>query len=123
MTGALAARLRSSPTRPRPHMKKEEGKMNDNIINITTPRAAVRSEINNRDRLRELGFTEDEYGQWHATNCSVTLYSVFGEWELDIKLLNGSAVGCDVPIQALSGRTAEEISECLAASLHGFDQI
>ena len=69
----------------------------------------VAADIKRQDRLRELGFTQDEFGQWHAANCRVTLYSVFGDYEIDIHLPNGSAVGCDVPIKALSGRTADEI--------------
>jgi hypothetical protein len=77
----------------------------------TALQEAVTNEIESGKRLEELGFTEDEFGQWFATNCRVTLYSVMGEWELDIELPNGSAIGCDVPMKALSGRTASEIKQ------------
>jgi hypothetical protein len=59
--------------------------------------------------LKQPGFTEDEFGQWIASNCRVKLYQVGSEYELDILLPNGSAVGCDVPIEAFGGRTADEI--------------
>ena len=70
-------------------------------------RAAVKTEIMNGKRLKELGFAEDEFGQWVAENCRVTLYSSCGDWEIDISLPNGSAVGCDT--KDFSGRTADEI--------------
>jgi hypothetical protein len=82
--------------------------MNDEIP--TQMRAVVHALIKNEQRLRELGFTPNTYGEWSASNCRVTLYAVFGEWEIDIRLSNGSSVGCDVPIEKLVGRTAEEIS-------------
>ena len=75
----------------------------------------VNADLKRQDRLREFGFTEDEFGQWKASNCQVTLYSVFGEYEIDIRLPNGSAVGCDVPIEKFGGRTADEIRAARAA--------
>jgi hypothetical protein len=70
---------------------------------------ALKTEMRSMARMRELGFEERDFGEWHAQNCRVTLYSVMGKWELDIVLPNGSAVGCDVPIEAFGGRTADEI--------------
>jgi hypothetical protein len=34
---------------------------------------AVATEIKNGERLAELGFTQDDFGQWRATDCRVTL--------------------------------------------------
>jgi hypothetical protein len=70
-------------------------------------RDAIKTEIMNGRRLEELGFAQDDFGQWVAENCRVTLYSSCGDWEIDIHLPNGSAVGCDT--KAVSGRTADEI--------------
>jgi glutaminase len=71
--------------------------------------AALGTEIKNGSRLEELGFERNEVGQFKAVNCTVTLYSSCGEWEVDIKLPNGSAIGGDVP--KLLGRTAAEIAK------------
>jgi hypothetical protein len=72
-------------------------------------REAVETLIKNEARLAELGFSPGSYGEWSAQNCRVTLYAVLGEWELDIVLPNGSAVGCDVPFNKFHGRTKAEI--------------
>ena len=60
--------------------------------------------------LHALGFRQDDVGQYIAEGCRVTLY-LGDEYELDIRLPNGSAVGCDVPVAMFSGRTAEEIAK------------
>ena len=65
------------------------------------------------------GFRPDDLGQYIAEGCRVTLCQVGEEWELDIRLPNGSAIGCDVPAEALSGRTAEEIAARKAAKEDG----
>ena len=63
-------------------------------------------------RVAWLGFEEDGFGQLIMKGeCTVTLYQVGNEWEIDISLPNGSAIGCDVPLDALQGRTAAEIKE------------
>jgi hypothetical protein len=62
-------------------------------------------------RLAELGFAQDDYGQWHAQGCRVTLYDVMGEWEVDIKLPNGAAIGFDVPMDKVTGRSKAEIDK------------
>ena len=69
---------------------------------------AVDREIKSGERMHELGFTPSSLGEWRAENCTVTVYSSCGEWEIDIKLPNGSAVGCDTP--TFGGRTADEIA-------------
>lgn len=69
-------------------------------------REAVSREINSSERLRELGFTQNEFGEWRAANCTVAIYSSCGEYEIDIKLPNGGAVGFDV--RTFAGRTADE---------------
>jgi hypothetical protein len=71
--------------------------------------AALGTEIKNGSRLEELGFERNEFGLFKAINCTVFLYSSHGEWEVEIKLPNGSAIGGDVP--KLSGRTAAEIAK------------
>jgi len=71
--------------------------------------AALGTEIRNGSRLEELGFERNEFGLFKAVNCTVFLYSSYGEWEVEIKLPNGSAIGGDVP--KLSGRTAAEIAK------------
>jgi hypothetical protein len=70
---------------------------------------ALGKEIKNGSRLEELGFERNELGLFKAVNCTVFLYSSHGEWEVEIKLPNGSAIGGDVP--KLSGRTAAEIAK------------
>jgi hypothetical protein len=69
---------------------------------------AVTKQFIGERRLQELGFIAGEYGDWFSLNCRVTLYAVFGEWEVDIVLPNGSAVGFDIPITKLAGRTKAE---------------
>ncbi len=83
---------------------------NDDLQGLPQPiNDAVATEIKRQGRLQELGFKETKSGAMVAVNCRVTLYSVLGEYEIDIVLPNGSAVGFDVPIKAVSGRTADEI--------------
>jgi hypothetical protein len=72
---------------------------------------AVGDALDRMSRLFELGFEQDEFGQLIARNCTVILYPVGDEYEIDIPLPNGSAVGCDVPGEALKGRTAQEIQD------------
>jgi hypothetical protein len=72
-------------------------------------RKAVETLQLNEQRLEQLGFSPGNFGEWSATNCRVTLYAVMGEWELDIVLPNGSAVGCDVAFDKFHGRTKAEI--------------
>jgi hypothetical protein len=81
-------------------------------------RKAVKQFLLNERRLKELGFTCDQFGEWRAANCRVTFYAVFGEWEIDILLANGSVVGCDVPFDKLSGTTRAEI-EARRAEMRG----
>jgi hypothetical protein len=71
--------------------------------------AAHGTKIKNGSRLEELGFERNEFGQFKAANCTVILHSSHGEWEVEIKLQNGSAIGGDVP--KLLGRTAAEIAK------------
>jgi hypothetical protein len=75
----------------------------------TNLKITVDAAIRNERRLQELGFAPGNYGEWFALNCRVTLYAVGGQWEIDILLPNGSAVGCDVPIGEFNGRTRPEI--------------
>jgi hypothetical protein len=77
--------------------------------------AALAAELKRQNRLQELGFTEDDFGQWKASGCRVTLYSVGGEYEIDIFLPNGSGVGFDVPFEKFHARTADEIRAARAA--------
>ena len=72
-------------------------------------RASIEQYTTRDQRLRAFGFRPDDFGQHIAEGCRVTLYQVGNEFELDIRLPNGSAVGCDVPVDVLTGRTAEEI--------------
>ena len=78
-------------------------------------RASIERVMTRGGRLHALGFRQDDFDQWIAEGCCVTLYQVGGEFELDIRLPNGSAVGCDVPVDALTGRTGEEIAALKAA--------
>ena len=59
-------------------------------------------------RLYELGFKEDAFGQYIATDCRVNVYRFGGEYEVDITLPNDSAIGFDVPINKLASKTAAE---------------
>jgi hypothetical protein len=70
---------------------------------------AVATEVKPQGLLHRLGFRESDDGDMTTENCRVTFYSAFGEYEIDIVLPNGSAVGFDVPIEAVRGRTADEI--------------
>jgi hypothetical protein len=84
--------------------------MTDTRKHYTGPEAlqeAVNAEIRSGERLEELGFAQDNFGQWFADNCRVLLYRSCGEWEIDIRLPNGSAVGFDT--KQISGKTALEI--------------
>jgi hypothetical protein len=72
---------------------------------------AVMSHLKSEGRIEHLGFRPGEYGDWHAENCYVSLYMSCGEWEVFIKLPNGSCIGCDVPPDKLAGRTASEIEQ------------
>ena len=49
--------------------------------------------------LMEVGLEQDEFGQLTLKGeCRITLYRVGGEWEIDIILPDGSAIGFDVPL-------------------------
>ena len=61
-----------------------------------------------RASLRELGFTDNEFDEWRAKNCTVTIYRCCGEYEIDIRLPNGSCLGFDV--QTFAAMTAKEIA-------------
>ncbi len=74
-----------------------------------TVRASIERAMTRDGRLRAFGFRPDDFGQYIAEGCRVVLYQVSDEFELDIHLPNGSALGCDVPVDALTGRSAEEI--------------
>ena len=67
---------------------------------------AARAEIKNMSRLEQLGFEQNEFGEFKAINCTILLYSCCGEWEVDITLPNGSSVSFDAP--KLLGQTAAE---------------
>ena len=66
--------------------------------------------------LLNAGFSENRGGELQARGCSVTLYPIYTiderwEWELDIKLPNGTVIGCDTT--ALTGHTAAEMATAL----------
>jgi hypothetical protein len=61
---------------------------------------AIEQELQRVLTLEEVGFEVGDCGQLYAENCRVTFYSVMGEWEVDIALPNGNAVGFDVPYSA-----------------------
>jgi hypothetical protein len=72
-------------------------------------RDAIDKAIKAESCLEAWGFEQDEFGQWHVKGqCVITLYRVDPDWELDIILPNGSAIGGDIPIGKLGGRTAAE---------------
>jgi hypothetical protein len=58
---------------------------------------AVATEIERQELLRRLGLRSGDHGEMVAENCLVTFYSVGSEYEVDILLPNGSAVGFDAP--------------------------
>lgn len=64
--------------------------------------------------LTEFGFEKGDYGQLKAEGCRVIFYSSCGEWEVDIFLPNGSAIGFDIAFGAVHGRTAKQIAELKA---------
>jgi hypothetical protein len=87
---------------------KDETMNNDGTSDLPEAvQEAVNRELKSGGRLQELGFTQDKFGQWRAENCTVTVYSSCGEYEIDILMPNGSAVGCDTP--KFAGRTRDEI--------------
>jgi len=47
-------------------------------------------------------FDQDEFGQFHADAVSITLYKVCGDWEIDVKLKCGIAIGGDIPCGKLA---------------------
>ena len=49
-------------------------------------------------------FSEDQLGQHQASNCKVTLYRTFGDWEIDIRLPSGACFGFDVPVGSIVGK-------------------
>jgi hypothetical protein len=57
-------------------------------------------------RFDELGFEEDNFGQYVAQGCKVTIYPSCGEYEIDIILPGGGVIGFSVA--SLSSRTAAE---------------
>ncbi len=59
--------------------------------------------------LFELGFQQDEYGQFAASNCRVTFYQVGGEYEVDVVLPGGAAVGFDVPLKAVHSKRGSDV--------------
>jgi hypothetical protein len=65
---------------------------------------AIVNEVRRTTGLAELGFKQDENGQLIAEGCRVIFYSSCGEWEVDIVLPNGSAIGFDVAFSAVQGR-------------------
>jgi hypothetical protein len=66
-------------------------------------RKSLQAAMKQCDDLFELGFTQDRFGQFRATGCTVVFYPVGGEVEVDIVLPNGSAVRFDVPARAIKG--------------------
>jgi hypothetical protein len=46
-------------------------------------------------QLAELGFRRDDVdGQWHAANCEVRFELLLGRVKIEVRLLNGSVIGC-----------------------------
>jgi hypothetical protein len=84
--------------------------MSDNLPDDAEIMAAVEAVMQANRRLFEFGFEQDDFGQFIARGCTVTIYQVGSEYEIDITLPNGSAVGCDVPVKSFKGRTAQEIA-------------
>jgi hypothetical protein len=63
--------------------------------------AAVEKSLRQAGNFFDLGFTQDDFGQFKAVGCRVILYPVGGEVEIDIFLPNGNGVGFDVPARAI----------------------
>jgi len=76
-----------------------------------TVATAIEGEIERTADLERLGFEVGDYGQLKADGCRVTVYSCFGEWEVDIVLPNGSVISLDVPFDKVGGSTAHEVAE------------
>src|SRR5262245_4439102 len=60
-------------------------------------REAIRQEMARGADLTLAGFAGDDFGQFHARDCRVTMYFCCGEWEIDITLPGGGMGGIDVP--------------------------
>ena len=88
-------------------------------INLLDPQIknAIEDAIVRHRRLLDFGFTQDDNGQFIAEGCRVTFYEVMGEWEIDIVLPSGSAVGFDVAFNKVEGRTKQEIETAKLALL------
>jgi hypothetical protein len=64
--------------------------------------AALERQMAAGQQMLDLGFEQDEFGQFVATGCRVVIYQVDGDYEIDIILPRGGALGFDVPVDAIS---------------------
>lgn len=58
----------------------------------------------NYDQLRQLGFRQDEHGQWLAANCRVMVYEMDDRFQAFVTLRTGGEI-------AFVARTADAIVE------------
>jgi hypothetical protein len=61
---------------------------------------AIADVMSTDQQLFKAGFEQDEFGQFAAECCSVTVYQVGAEYEVDIRLPHGS-MGFDVSVKAV----------------------
>jgi len=78
-------------------MKKSENELPPEVAEVVTEAIAVEGNVSSEIPM-------GDYGQHVATNCCVTLYRVFNDWEIDIVLPNGAGFGFDVPVGTVKGK-------------------
>ena len=62
---------------------------------------AVRDAAFELAAARSVGFEEDEFGELIARGVMATFYAVGSDWEVDLRLADGSTVSFDVPQRAV----------------------
>ncbi len=70
-------------------MADDDQTIHDAVLEEFGVKDAIRDAISESQRLFDLGFQQDEFGQFHATDCRVTLYRVGEEWGCLTEPLDG----------------------------------